>query len=126
MPIAGIGSPAFYVLVPAPTVQQCLIGRSESTYHMDTNLTLGLVGLLIGVVGIVLTVRSSRLLTKGLKISFLQHLRTLINRMEEEKHKCPTDSSAWSAMHHTQQDLDAQFKSLQKMFSISDKDAPLT
>lgn len=93
---------------------------------MDLNLILGLSGLLIGIVGIVLTIRSSLQLTKGLKISFLQHLRTLINRMEEEKRKCPTDSSAWSAMHHTQQDLDAQFKSLQRMFSIPDKDAPLT
>jgi hypothetical protein len=100
---------------------------------MDVNLALGVGGLIVGIIGtvlglagVVLTVRSTRLLSKGLKISALQHLRTLINRMEEEKKKCLPDSTPWSAMHPTQQDLDAQFKSLQKTFDIPDKDAPTT
>jgi hypothetical protein len=95
---------------------------------MNANLAFGIIGVvgtIFGIVGVVLTIKSGRQFSKGLKISSLQHLRTLINRMEEEKNKCPANSTAWSAMHHTQQDLDAQFKSLQKMFEISDKEAPL-
>ena len=93
---------------------------------MDINLALTAVGLLLTVVGLALTVYSNRQLTKGIKIGALQHIRTLINRMEEEKRKCQENSMPWSAMHHTQQELDATFKSLQAMFQISDRDAPLT
>jgi hypothetical protein len=79
----------------------------------------------IGICGLAYAYYTNCQLTKGVKFGVLQLLRTLINRMEEEKKRC-SDLNASSAMHHTQQDLDAQFKSLQKMFGISDKDAPNT
>jgi hypothetical protein len=86
---------------------------------------VGIGGLLLGIASLAYAVHSTRQLTKGVKIGALRHLRTLINRMEEEKRKHPQTSEAWLTMHHSQQELDATFKSLQAMFDIADKDAPL-
>jgi Tfp pilus assembly protein PilV len=97
---------------------------------MDTITVLGLIvgilGAIFGIIGVGLAVYSTRQFTKGVKIGSLQYIRTLINRMEEEKGKQPMDSPQWTAMHHTQQDLDALFKSLQTMFDVPDKEAPPT
>jgi hypothetical protein len=90
---------------------------------MDTITVLSLV---VGILGFGYAIYSTLQFTKGVKIGSLQYIRTLINRMEEDKGKQPKDSPQWMAMHHTQQDLDALFKSLQKMFNVSDKEAPLT
>lgn len=88
------------------------------------SLAVGFIGLAATIASLAYALKGARQLTKGVKYSTLRQIRTMIGRMEEEKERCPKDSSAWSAMHHTQQDLDATFKSLQAMFGISDKDAP--
>jgi len=94
---------------------------------METILAaITVLSLVVGILGVGIAIYSTRQFTKGVKIGSLQYIRTLINRMEEEKHKHQEDSPQWTAMHHTQQDLDALFKSLQKMFNVPDKDAPLT
>ena len=86
---------------------------------------LNILGFIVGVAGFGYAFYCNSQLTNGVKIGALRHLRTLINRMEEEKRKHPQDSPAWSTMHHSQQELDATFRSLQAMFAIPDKDAPL-
>jgi len=88
--------------------------------------TITVLSLVAGILGVGIAIYSTRQFTKGVKIGSLRYIRTLINRMEEEKHKHQEDSPQRTAMHHTQQDLDALFKSLQKMFNVPDKDAPLT
>lgn len=95
--------------------------------------TIGILGLAIGILSLVISILSlvyshyiNRQLTKGMKIGALQHIRTLINRMEEEKGKYPSGSTQYQAMHHTQQELDTLFKTLQKMFNVPDSEAPRT
>jgi hypothetical protein len=88
--------------------------------------TINILSLVIGILGLSYAIYSTRQLTKGMKIGALQHIRTLINRMEEEKGKQPPDSTQYQAMHHTQQELDTLFKTLQKMFNVPDSEAPLT
>lgn len=87
--------------------------------------TIDIISIALGLLGLAYAFYCNRQLTKGVKLGALRHLRMLINRMEEEKRKHQQDSAAWSTMHHTQQELDATFKSLQAMFGIADKDAPL-
>jgi len=85
---------------------------------------INILSLVLGIVSLGYAFYSTHQLTKGMKIGALQHIRFLINRMEEEKGKQPPDSTQWRAMHHTQQDLESLFNNLQKMFSIPDNQAP--
>lgn len=85
----------------------------------------GILGTVLGILGIFYAIDNNRQLTRSVKIISLRRIRTLINRMEEEKSKHSSDSPQRNAMHHTQQELDALFKDLQTMFNIPDKDAPL-
>lgn len=81
-------------------------------------------GLVIGIIGLAYAIYTNRLFSNGIKFGSLQYIRTLINRMEEEKKSHQKDTTQWRAMHHTQQDLETLFKTLQAMFSITDDKAP--
>jgi len=81
------------------------------------NLLIGLIGIVIGILS---TIIFSNQMSKGVKISSLQSIRQLINRMEEEKNKYPQESSQRLTMHHTQQELETIFKNLQQTFKIYD------
>lgn len=86
---------------------------------------ISILSLIIGILGLLYAIYSARILTKGIKVTALLRIRLLINRMEEEKNKHKENSPQWSAMHHSQQELDSLFKGLQEMFNISDQNAPL-
>jgi len=86
---------------------------------------LNYLGFIIGVIGLVYAYLTNRQFSKGIKIGSLQHIRILINRMEEDKSEHQKDSPQWKTMHHTQQDLESLFKTLQSMFGITDSEAPI-
>jgi hypothetical protein len=88
--------------------------------------TINILSLVAGVLGLCYAIYNTRQFAKGVKISSLRSIRTLINRMEAEKHKLQEDSPERTVMDLTQQDLDTLFKNLQKMFDLPDKDVPLT
>ena len=88
------------------------------------NQILGLTGLILGIFSIMYAIYQTRVFSKGVKITSLLHIRSLINRMEEEKKEHDKSSLQWRAMHHTQQELETLFQGLQRTFQISDKDAP--
>jgi hypothetical protein len=87
--------------------------------------TIDVVSIAIGIVGLAYAFYCNRQITKGVKIGVLLQIRMLINRMSEEKKKQVQDSIAWSALHHSEQDLDATFKSIQAMFDVRDSETPL-
>lgn len=94
---------------------------------MDLNIvyqTIGLMGTIVTILGFLYAFYTTRLFSKGIKTGSLLHIRALINRMEEEKQEHDKISPQWKAMHHTQQELETLFKSLQTTFNISDKKAP--
>lgn len=82
------------------------------------------IGIFLGIISLGYAFYATRVLSKGIKVTSLIHIRTLVNRMEEEKKNHTPESEAHKAMHHTQQELEAVFKSLQITFGISDEDAP--
>ena len=86
---------------------------------------VGVIGTVITIIGFGFAFYSTRVFSNGIKNTSLLHIRSLIKRMEEEKQEHERNSPAWKAMHHTQQQLDTLFKSLQKTFKISDESAPL-
>jgi hypothetical protein len=95
---------------------------------MDINvlsLWVGILGFIVTISSLGYSVYATRQFSKGVRIGPLRSIRSLINRMEEEKKKHNGDSQQWQTMHLTQGDLDALFKNLQSMFNISDEDAPL-
>lgn len=49
------------------------------------NQILGLTGLILGIISIIYAIYQTRVFSKGVKITSLLHIRSLINRMEEEK-----------------------------------------
>jgi len=79
--------------------------------------------LIFGILGLFYAIYNTYQFSKGIKINTLRSIRTLINRMEEEKQKYSEDSPQRAAMHHTQQDLDTLFRNLQTLFNISDNKA---
>lgn len=87
--------------------------------------TISIIGFIVGIVGTTYTVYSYYKFSNGVKNGPLRDIRKLIGRMEEEKGRHSKESTQWNAMHHSQQDLETLFKNLQKMFNISDNDAPL-
>jgi len=83
---------------------------------------VGLIGTIFGLLSFVYAIYQTRIFSKGIKITSLLHIRSLIERMEEEKKDHGEKSPERKAMHHTQQELEILFKGLQKTFDISDKD----
>lgn len=84
---------------------------------MWANITT-ILSILLGIASFGYAIYTTKQLTKGVKMTALIKIRSLIDRMEEEKHKHQKDSIQWSAMHHTQQDLEALFEGLQTTFNI--------
>ncbi len=82
--------------------------------------TINYLSLIFGILGLLYAIYNTYQFSKGIKISTLRTIRTLINRMEEEKHQHSEYSPQRAAMHHTQQDLDTLFRNLQTLFNIPD------
>jgi hypothetical protein len=82
------------------------------------------VGLILGVLSLFYAFYQTKIFSRGVNITALLHLRNMINRMEEEKKDHEKNSAQWKTMHHTQQELETLFKSLQITFDISGKKAP--
>ncbi len=85
---------------------------------------INIVSLIIGVLGLLYAFSTTRQFTRGIKTGSLREIRILVNRLDEDKRQFPKDSIQFSTMHHSQQDLEGLFENLQRMFNISDKDAP--
>jgi hypothetical protein len=76
--------------------------------------------------GVHISGRSNVIGRNNKEIGSLRLVRTLINRMQEEKGKHSPNSTQYQAMHHTQQDLETLFRNLQEVFNVPDNEAPLT
>lgn len=85
---------------------------------------LNIISLIIGILGLCYAFYTSILFSSGVKIGALRSIRTLINRMEEDKSMVPKDSSEWLTMHHTQQNLEDLHKNLQSMFNVTSEIPP--
>jgi len=87
-------------------------------------IILGIPGIIIGILGLLYAFYTTQQFTKGIKIGALLQIRMLINRMEEEKDSLRVATPERATLHHTQQDLEALFATLKEMFKVSDNDAP--
>ena len=84
----------------------------------------GAFGSIVGLFGLGYAFYTTRLFSKGVKNGALRSIRTLINRLEEEKRKLAENSSEWLTMHHTQQNLEDLFKNLRDMFKVKNENIP--
>lgn len=80
---------------------------------------LNIISLLIGILGLGYSFYTTILFSKGIKTGALASIRTLINRMEEDKYKVSKESSEWLTMHHTQQNLEDLYTNLKTIFKVN-------
>lgn len=82
---------------------------------------LNLSGLILGILSFGYAIYQTKKFSSGIKTTSLIHIRSLINRLEEEKIQMGKNSAQWKTLHHTQQELEILFQSLQKTFGITEK-----